>query len=1123
MYITTPHASSQQGWTDSVSDNRSPGWIETPLSQGQRALWFLQQFSPQSPAYNIVHTVTLPVETDLAALERAYELLIARHAALRTTFAISDGEPVQRVHDNEFVGGFRVLEAGTWSEDLLDEKIKQEVYKPFDFQKGPLTRITIFAHAAQGDHIAILSQHHIITDMWSLAMLMHDLGELYTAEITGQPSTLKPVSAEYSDFVREQQLLTGEYEKQHLEFWREKLSGDLPVLDLITDHPRPAVNSAQGSSASIRLSADLVKGLKNLSQQQGATLYSTLLTGYYLLLQRYTGQKEIIVGSPKARRSRRQAKTLGYFVNPIALRIELSGDPSVAEFLSRVTETVRQAGAHEAYPFPLLVEKLQLSRDFSRSPVFQVMFSWQKTTKAVNRSQMTSFALNEKGCGLNLGALYVESLKLPYIVSPLDFTLLVAEADDEIVVTMEYSTDLFNAHTIQRLLSHYERLLGEMVDHPQSRISELRMMSDAEHEQILNWGGKASTENEKYHCLHHLFEAQVRRTPEKTAVEFDESHLTYQQLNDRASVIAESLRRHGTVIENIVGVCVERSLEMVTGMLGTLKAGAAYLPIDPAYPTERIDYLLRDSRVRVMLTQSHLASRFHSKDVEIICLDSVPEKSNFESGTLQETKPENLAYVIYTSGSTGNPKGVMVEHRSAANLVMEQTGAFHISEESRILQFASMSFDASVSEVFTALLSGATLVLARREQLLSPELLAKFIRDKRISVVTLPPTLWAAIPADEMPDLKTAVSAGEACSVEVASKWSYGRHFINAYGPTEATVGPTCYEISGQKMLCGFVPIGRPIRNMRVYVLDENQQPVSAGIRGEICLGGVGVARGYLNRPELTAGAFIDWNGDAETGRQRLYRTGDMGCWLPDGTLQYIGRTDGQVKLRGFRIETGEVEAVLQQRSDVGEALAVVREDQPGDKRLVAYVTGQNGKILTPVELKKYLQDRLPEYLVPATVMVLKSMPLTPNGKVDRKALPAPWGQRSVTGTAAYVMPRTSVEAAVATVWQSVLGIEKAGVNDNFFDLGGHSLLMAKVHSRLQEMFHLEMSLVEMFRHPTISAMAEYLSQKRDERTGSSRQQQPAQDRAAQQKAAIERQQQRHRILSNKPMATDSV
>ncbi|HIP72711.1 MAG TPA: non-ribosomal peptide synthetase, partial [Anaerolineae bacterium] len=730
-----------------------------PLSHVQRALWFLHQLDPNNPAYNVAHALRIRSPLDIEAFKRAFRQLIRRHPALRATFPVENGDPVQKIHP-ALEPDFIIVEGRAWNETQLQERLAQEIYHPFDLSNGPLTRVMIISRAPD-DHLLLLSMHHIITDLWSLAIIIVELGQFYREETGQNAAKLKPLRTDYSDYLRRQnEMLNGPEGDKLRTFWLEKLSGDLPVLNLPTDRPRPATPLYRGAAQSMRLGAKLTAQLKELARTHNATPFMTLLAAFNILMRKYTGQDDVIIGSPKANRTRHAARLLGYFVNPIPLRNDLSGNPTFAVLLDQVRQNTLDAFAHGEYPFPLLVEELQPARDPNVPPIFQVMFAWQKTTRMLNNNDLASFALGEKGQGMKIGTLQLESLHLEERPSPFDLTLLMAEARDNLIATFEYSVDLFDTATIERMLGHFRVLLTAIVAHPDQPIAQYNILTPAERQQILVEWNDTQAPYPDDQCACQLFEIQAQKTPQAIALQWNGRTLTYTELNRRANQLAHFLQKQGVGPESIVAISVNRSPEMVIGLLGIQKAGGAYLPLDPAYPPERLAFMLADAQPILILTdsqvvESSLSQVVESSDSRVVILsgNQITELPDYKATRLQDyptTKPQdysltpdNLAYVIYTSGSTGQPKGVLLEHRGLTNLVTAQTTIFGITARDRILQFASFSFDASVSEIFMALANGATLHLAPQEQLAAIPELHKLLRDERITTVTLPPSVLA--------------------------------------------------------------------------------------------------------------------------------------------------------------------------------------------------------------------------------------------------------------------------------------------------------------------------------------------------------------------------------------------
>jgi amino acid adenylation domain-containing protein len=799
---------------------------------------------------------------------------------------------------------------------------------------------------------------------------------------------------------------------------------------------------------------------------------------FQVLLHRYTGQEEILVGSLTSGRQRGEfERIVGYFANPVVMRADLSGNPTFRSFLSQVRDTVLNAFEHQDYPFPLLVEQLQPIRDASRSPLFQVMFVFEKPYQ-LEKEGASSFVLGESEGRMELGELVLEPL--PFSAQQegqFDLTLVMVEVDGTLSASLDYNTDLFDASTIARMAGHFKTLLEGILENPEQRISELPLLTEQERYKLLVEWNDTESDYPEDTCVHQLFETQVERAPSAIAAVFQNEQLTYQQLNVRVNQLAHYLMKIGVGPEVRVGVCMERSLEMVVGILGILKAGGAFVPLDPAYPKERLDFMLKDSRVFVLLTQNRIMDSVPECQGRVVCLDtdwdtiSRQRGDNPASGVIAD----NLAYVIYTSGSTGIPKGVLVAHRGLCNLSKEQILSFNVGPGHRVLQFSSLSFDASIFETIMALPAGATLCLGTRESLLPGPDLIRFLREQAITIITFPPSALAALPVEDLPALRTITVAGEACSAELVQHWAVGRQFFNLYGPTESTIWATAIEcIDGSRT----PSIGRPIANTQIYILDSHLQPVPLGVPGELCISGVSLARGYLDRPELTAERFVP-NPFADEPGARMYKTGDLARYLSDGNIEFLGRIDHQVKIRGFRIELGEIEAVLGQHTAVRETVVIAREDVPAEKRLVAYVVTDQKNASIQSDLRTYLKEKLPDFMVPSAYVILDSLPMTPNGKVDRRALPAP--DRLCQSEEPYIAPGTDVELTIAKIWQEVLRLKKVGIHGNFFDLGGNSLLMARVNARLKEVTDRDISMIEMFKFPTISSLAGYLSQEKSE------------------------------------------
>ncbi|HSS51912.1 MAG TPA: amino acid adenylation domain-containing protein, partial [Thermoanaerobaculia bacterium] len=994
---------------------------------------------------------------DRAVLALCLGEVVRRHEALRTVFAAPEGSPVQVIQPPApfalSVVDLSRLPASRREATAL-ALAGGEAGRPFDLARGPLLR-GVLLRMAEDDHVVALTMHHIVSDGWSMGILVREVTALYAAMAEGRPSPLPELPVQYADFaVWQHSWLHGDLLESELSYWRRQLATLPPLLELPTDRPRPAVQSFRGAARPVWLSAGLTRQLQALSRREGATLFMVLLAGFQALLARYSGQQELAVGTPAAGRGRVEIEGLiGFFVNTLVLRGDLSGEPSFRELLGRVRETALAAHTHQDVPFEKLVQELAPERSLAHAPLFQVMFVLQNAPVA---------------------SLEIQDLRLRPVsgvgtTAKFDLTLSLEEQNGGLAGTVEHATDLFDATTIDRLLRHFERLLAAAAARPDLSVLALPFLSPAERGQIVVEWNDTEPASAPPACLHELFEVQARRTPEAVAVVFGDQLLTYEELDRRSNQLARYLTQWEVGRGVLVGLFVERSVEMILGILGVLKAGGAYLPLDPSYPMERLAFMLKDSGVRVVLTQDHLAGALPAFLKSRIPLDSSWDAIAAEAdGALNvAVEPEDLAYVIYTSGSTGRPKGVMVPHRGLANLSAAQVELFGLGVEDRVLQFAALSFDAAVWEIAMALGSGATLVLAARLSLLPGPELYDLLRASRINVVTLPPSALAALPSDavdELPALRILVVAGEAFPPELARRWWQGRRLFNAYGPTEASVCATAQLYQGESRL----PIGRPIGNVEAYVLDRQGTLSPIGSPGELCLGGLGLARGYMGRPELTAARFVP-HPLAGTLGERLYRTGDLVRWLADGTLEFLDRLDQQVKVRGFRIELGEIESVLSECLGVHEAAVVAPADRSGQRTLIAYVVPLQGAVPSTSELRADLKERLPGFMVPSHIRFVDRLPLTISGKIDRRALEekeeeVPIGEISAA--------RTPEEEILAGIFAEVLRRSEVGVDESFFDLGGHSLLATQVISRIREALGVKLPLTAIFVTPTVSGLA---------------------------------------------------
>jgi amino acid adenylation domain-containing protein/non-ribosomal peptide synthase protein (TIGR01720 family) len=1049
---------------------------EYPLSVGQQALWFLAQLSPESTAYNIARAVRIKFVLDVPAFERTLQALAARHASLRTLFSSRDGRPFQRAQEQPGLG-FEEEDAAGWGESFLQERLVEKAHAPFDLERGPLLRVHLFKRSG-GEHVLLLIAHHIAADFWSLELLLDELCEVYAALKEGRPAKLNPVPAHYRDFVSwQEEMLQGPEGERLRRYWLRQLAGELPALDLTTDRPRPPAQTYRGASLSFKLSAGLTRQLKALARRHGATLYTVLLAAFSALLHRYTGQGEILIASPTAGREQAGfAGVVGYFVNPVVIRTYVSRDLSFAAFLDQVRQTALDAFEHQNYPFARLVEDLQPSRDQSRPPLFQAMFILQKA-HLLDEQGLSSFALGEAGAPVQLNGLTLEPMALERRVAQFDLTLAMAEAGVEMLASLEYNTDLLDAATVERLAGHLQTLLGSVVAAPSERVSELPLIDERERRLLSEWN-RTRAEFPSERCLHELIEEQVGRSPGAVAVLFEREQLTYAELNGRANQLARHLRKLGVGPEVRVGICLERSLEMVVGLLGILKAGGAYVPLDPEYPRERLAFMLDDARLPVLLTTRRPADPLATQAATVVRLDAdwpriaVESRADLDNGATAE----NVAYVIYTSGSTGRPKGVMNTHRALCNRLHWMQKTYSLNGSDSVLQKAPFSFDVSVWEFFWPLMAGARLVLAPPGAHRDGGSLVRLIEERQITVMHFVPAMlqaWLDQPGlERCRSLRMVVCSGEALSCELQERF-FARlpaELHNLYGPTEAAIDVTFWKCSREDKR-RIVPIGHAIANTQIHVLDRQLQPVPINVSGELHIGGAGLARGYLHRPGLTAEKFIP-NPFGEGAGERLYRTGDLARYLADGQIEFLGRLDHQVKLRGFRIELGEIETLLSRHEAIREAVVVTREDAGGERQLVAYVVrAQSGPTPSASVLRVFLKEKLPDYMLPASFVVLDALPLTANGKVDRRALLAPGGARAEPEQA-FVDARTSTEEVLAGIWSRLLGLGRVSVHDNFFELGGHSLLGMQLISRVREALDVELTVRTLFDAPTVRAFA---------------------------------------------------
>ncbi|MDB9509542.1 amino acid adenylation domain-containing protein, partial [Microcystis aeruginosa CS-338/01] len=1049
---------------------------ELPLSYAQQRLWFLDQLEPNSPFYNISLALHLTGSLQVDVLEKSLQEIIQRHESLRTNFATIEGNPVQIIkpESNWQLTLINGKDSPKYREEQEIKKwLEIHSHQPFDLANDSLIRSTLLK-LSDTEHFLLICLHHIVSDGWSMGVFIEELTTLYNAYTKGLEPLLQELPIQYADFaIWQREYLQGEIRENQLNYWQKQLADAPALLHLPTDYPRPLEQSFQGDRIKCILSPELSQGLNKLSREKGVTLFMTLLTAFGTLLYRYTGQTDILVGTPIANRTRSElAGLIGFFVNTLVLRTDLAGNPSFSELLKQVRETATDAYDHQDLPFEMLVEALQPERNMSYTPLFQVMFG------------LDNEPINE----IALEGIKATHQPLEFKTAKFDLSLSIQVKEAGLTAIWEYNTDLFNQSTIERLSGHFVNLLTGIIANPEQAISQLPLLTESETNQLLIEWNNTQVDYPEYKCIHQLFEEQVKRTPDAVAVVCSGQQLTYNELNCRANQLAHYLRKLGVKADTLVGISLERSLEMIVGLLGILKAGGAYVPLDPDYPSERLQFAIADAQLSFLLTQEGLINKLPEHQAPLILLDRFTEEinQNSQDNLTGVVTANNLANLIYTSGSTGKPKGVMVEHRGLFNLATEQIKTFNLQSNSRLLQFASLNFDASIWEIIMAIGAGATLYLDTKDALMPGLPLMGRLKDYGITHIILPPSALAALPLEEIPELQTIIVGGEACSEELSKQWARGRNFFNAYGPTETSVCATVEKWTDETVK---VTIGRPIANTQVYILDSHLQPVPIGVVGELHIGGLGLARGYLNRPELTQEKFIPNPFEKDEvipptpinkgGNEpsKLYKTGDLCRYLPDGNIEYLGRIDNQVKIRGFRIELGEIETVLSQHSGVKTAVVIAQKDETNQKRLVAYIIPQIEIISTPKEenslnitqLRQFLKAKLPEYMIPSAFVILESLPLTPNGKIDHRALPAPEFQSQEQ----YIAPRNPIEEILSSIWAKVLKVAQVGIHDNFFELGGHSLLATQLISHIREAFQVEMPLRKLFVAPTIAELSQ--------------------------------------------------
>ncbi|MFH7025972.1 MAG: amino acid adenylation domain-containing protein [Heteroscytonema crispum UTEX LB 1556] len=1030
-----------------------------PLSQVQKSAWFLYKLSTQGYADKLALGVRIPSEVDINRLKNAFNILVERHPSLRSAYFQHDKQFVQQVQDKNSAK-FEVVDAAGWSEEELQENLHKSIQLPFNLEAGFVMRMSLF-HISPSNYVLLLTVHYIACDWKSLLIFKNELLELYQEK---NIIDLPLLTQSYQDYVEAEIKLFDSSRLQQLQnYWGKQLVGELPLLNLPMSQSRTVVRSYNGASEVLKIAPELKDKLQVLATYKNITLPVLLLTAFQVLIYRYTGEEDIIVGLLTELRKSDLAGVVGNFTNILPLRVAISDNQTFWELCYQVKEVWENAIAYQDYPFPSLVRQLQPDFNPAHPPICQVGFAWEDLNNLNNLKNLSQ----------------IEYFELPQQRVEFDVSLDISALENSLTCALKYNTDLFDASTITFMVEHFQNLLQAITFDLDSSISQLSLLSAKEKQQLLFDWNNTQVEYDLSCCLHQLFEIQVEKTPDAVAVKFADKHLTYRELNNRANQLAHYLQSLGVQPETLVGICIQRCLEMVVGLLGILKAGGAYVPIDPGYPSERITYMLEDSQVSILLTQSNLIVSLPTQANHTICLDSDWDKisqnsQNNYTNPKSGVKPENLAYVIYTSGSTGKPKGAMNTHQGICNRLLWMQDAYQLTAEDKILQKTPFSFDVSVWEFFWTLITGARLVVAEPGGHRDSTYLFNTIIEEGITTLHFVPSMLQVFletkELEKCQSLKRVICSGEALPLDLQKRFfaRLGCELHNLYGPTEAAIDVTFWQCQPNTNLKS-VPIGRPIANTQIYILDKHLQPVPAGVVGELYIGGVGVGRGYLNKVELTGDRFIS----NPFAFGKMYKTGDLARYLPDGKIDYIGRIDNQVKIRGFRIELGEIENAISQYNSVREAVVVAPSDRLNNKQLIAYIVPHQEE-LTSKELRDFLKEKLPEFMIPSAFVILDALPLTPSGKVDRRALPKP--ELSVFSRhESFVSPRNNLEKQLAEIWSEILNISEISVKDNFFEIGGNSLSAVYLMSAIAEKFNRELPLAILFANSTIEELAEIL------------------------------------------------
>jgi amino acid adenylation domain-containing protein len=1042
-----------------------------PLSFSQQRLWFIDQLYRGSSFYNIPIAFHIKGQLNITALQQSLNEVLKRHEIWRTYFTVINGEPVQEISPQSNwdlpIINLEHLSGKNWEAEVK-QLVAESATKPFNLAKELLVRANLL-RLSELEHILLVTMHHIITDGWSCGVFLRELSTLYAAFSTNQPSPLPELPIQYADFaIWQRDRIQGEFLATKLNYWRQQLSGELPVLQLPTDRPRPSVTTFAGAKQYFTFSIVLTNALKQLSQREDATLFMSLLTAFNILLYRYTDQKDIVIGSPIANRNRAELEgMLGLFVNTLVLRNNLSGNPTFCELLHQVREVTLNAYAHQDLPFEMLVEELQPERDLSRNPLYEVMFVLQNTPMSV-----------QEVSGLTLRALDFDGG-----TSQLDIFLSMFESPEGLTGCLEYNTDIFDSTTITQFINNYQTLLENIVANPEQRICQLPLLTASEQEQLLFKFNQTYADYQDT-PLHQLFEQQVELTPDSLALISESEKVTYRQLNHKVNQLAHYLQKQGVVTkETLVALCLERTVDMVVGILAILKTGGVYIPLDPSYPVERLNFMLSDSQASVLISHQEILEKLSLFSAKTVCLDIHKDQIAQESpeNLINISSSDNLAYIIYTSGSTGTPKGVLGTHRGTVNGLHWLWKTYPFTPEEVCCQKTAISFVDSVWEIFAPLLKGIPTLIISNATVLDPQLFIEALAHYKVTRIILVPSLLHLLLdnyshlTNKLSQVKLWITSGEALSVKLAKNFRELVPFaklINLYGSSEVSANATYYDTSLLSDQANSVPIGRPIDNTQVYVLNHDLQPIPIGVIGELYIGGDGLAKGYLHRFELSQERFIDNPFITQT---KLYKTGDLGRYLNNSNIEYLGRYDEQVKIRGFRVELDEIATAITQHPDVQESVVIADNDTQQNQCLIAYVITDKHNIAA--QILPYLQQKLPSYMLPSAFVVLDALPLTPNGKVDKRSLRTDDVIRANT-TKSFIAPRNFAELSLVKLWENLLNANHIGVTDNFFDLGGHSFLAVRLMAQIQDKFGHNLTLSTLFENPTIEKLAPIVSQR---------------------------------------------